>query len=409
MRFNTLKFRMLGGIALLGAVTMATMQNCSQVNFDNASEQALKSMSANLPESHALVYGSDAQDRQLLADRIAGYAAPGMSEIFNNWRRISSNTIYATGSAVIPEPAYAFCFTSLDANGNWTPGIDPMTKKSMDPSMSEKCIPSVSFASASWAYLQNPGRLHNSTNSNSFNGFISTLKFDHYVHEAVLTSSNTDDDAIGLIIAATVDANGNVHTLTAVRDQGGVDPANGWGVIYRKGNTVVKIIGNISVGGVNCVNGPNNCAAGRGDNKGWNGRMTKVRVERNNDQVVVTASPWGMKEADLVLESASRIAIDLSDSSLGLGLFQGPQSYGYGIQSQAATDFRSITFNAFSDDEYLYDLRDDLVYRQNATGGYSLVIGSKAFDVLGYPSIVGNVETQKNFRLNEDRTFDRLP
>lgn len=393
---------------LIAAVTMATMQNCSQVNFNDSSAQKSQGVSTPLPESHALVYGSDAQDRQLLAARIAGYAAPGMDEIFNNWQRISSNTVYASGSAVIPEPAYSFCFTSLDANGNWTPGIDPDTHKSMDPSMSEKCIVSVSFASASWAYLQNPGRLHNSTNSNSFNGFISTLKFDHYIHEAVLTSSNTDDDAIGLIIAATVDTAGNLHTLTAIRDQGGVDPANGWGVVYRKGNSVVKIIGNISVGGVNCVNGPNNCAAGKGDNKGWNGRMTKVHVERNNDQIVVTASPWGLQETNLVLDNASRIAIDLSDDSLGLGIFKGAQSYGYGIQSQAATDFRSITFNAFNDDEYLYDLQNDLVYKQNATGGYSLVPGVKAFDVLGYPSLVGNVETQKQFRLNEDRSFDRV-
>ena len=72
-------------------------------------------------------------------------------------------------------------------------------------------------------------------------------------------------------------------------------------------------------------------------------------------------------------------------------------------------EFSSLTFNAFNDAEYVYDLQNDKVYRQNSVGGYSLVPNLKAFRELGYPCLAGNVETQKQFRLNRSYTFDLMP
>lgn len=391
------------------------MQNCGNISFQKAEtpgssqcavEEDCAEQDLQLTEKLALVYGSDAQDRGFLADKLAGYRAPDMGEIFNNWRRISSDIVYPNGTAVVPEPAFAFCFTGLDADGNWNPGVHPDTGKKLAPGTDPACIDSVSFASSSWSYLQSPGRLHNATNAGSFNGFVSTLKFERYVHEAVLGSTSKDDDLIGLIAAFAVASDGAVHTLTAARTQGGFPPKKGWGLVHRRNNTVVKVIGEKSVGGTHCSNG---CSVTTGDGLGWNGRLTKVQIERELDRIVALASPWGTAAATLTLDNASRIEVDLSDPSLGLEIFRGAQAYGYGIQSQQYAEYSAIQFNAFNSAEYVYDLVNDTVYRQNATGGYSLVPSLKAFLELGYPALVGNVETRKQFRLNPNYTFELMP
>ena len=389
------------------------MQNCGKVSFNEGlpavSEVTPQSVQEiPLQRSMALAYGADAEDRRLLNEKILGYAPPDIGEIFNNWRRFSSGTVFASGRAVVPEPAYSFCFSGLDANGNWNSVRHPTTGVMINPSVHGDCVNSVSLASASWSYLRTPDRLYNATNSGSFNGFISTLKFDRYTHEATLTSPTIDDDAIGLVVAFHVDSAGVVHTLTAMRTQGGTAPRQGWALIYRRNTTLVKVIGEKAVGTPHCSNSCNPTAPGS-DGRGWNGRMTRVRVERDLNKIVATTGTWGTNEASLTIEPTSRIEVDLDDASLGLQIFKGAQSYGYGILSQQSSNFRNIKFNTRSDIEYVYDLVNDLVYRQKTTGGYALVPGVKAFEMLQYPRYVGNVETQKEFRLNPNYTFDLMP
>jgi hypothetical protein len=413
------------GVIVLGMLGLVfSMQNCSKVAIQ-ATPGFLKALDCDplstasaeqmadcvvLPEKQALVYGAEADDRDFLAKKLLGYPPPGLSEIFSKWRRVSSGTVYPNAAAVnvgldeekALNPAFADCLTGLDANGNWNKTT--VNGAAFDPSKQGICANSVAFASASWTVLSTPNRLRNSTNSGSFNGFVSSVPLDRYVHEATLTSTDRDDDMIGLIIAFTVDPKGDVHTLSAIRTQGGGSPNLGWGLLYKMNNDIKKTLGNRSVGGIN-----KNGTDGNGDKLGWNSRKTRIKIERDGNKIAVSASTWFTTGSAPAFDPASRIEIDLADKANGLEIFQGAQSYGYAIQSQAGAEFHDIKFNTMVDAEYVYDLVNDFVYRRNDTGGYTLQPGLKAFEHLGYPVIVGNIETMKQFILRRDYTFEILP
>lgn len=403
---------MIVATSLLG--TMFFMQNCGQsVNFKETS-LAIASSTSDLPQStsdmptiQALAYGSDSEDRDLLAKKIAGYQAPGIAEIFNRWKRFSGGTLYNSAMDIIPDSSVAYCFTSIGSNGSWISSVDPATNKSIDPNTYSKCIASIPFCAASWTYMSSSNRLRNAANVDKYTGFISAVPFDRYINQAVVTSASTDDDTIALIIAAKVDANGDLHTLSAARTQGSnvSPPTLGWGVVYRKNNSVVRVFNEQSVGGTNS----NGTLNDNGDKKGWNGRMTIIRVEREGDKIVASTSGWGTSTASLNLDPTSKISLDLSDPSLELGVFKGPQFYGYGSQSQAGAEFVTISFSTTTDQKRAYDLVNDLVYEQQGDGQFTVKGGVSAFQELGYPRSVINPETQKSFHLSSDRSFTLNP
>ncbi len=350
----------------------------------------------------ALTYGSSAQDRQFLADRIAGYQAPGLSEVFSNWRRIAGGNLYNTPSEIVQTPIY--CFTGFDANQNWLPGTNPNNGQAITPGTFSNCVNSNDFVSASWSFIKSPDRLYNAANGTSFNGFISGLKFVNFSLESEISSTNTDDDGIGLIIAANIDSSHVIHTLTALRSQGGVVPTQGWGIVYRQNNTIINTFGAISIGGVN-TNGS------QGDRLGWNGRRSLVRVERADNLITAYTSNWRTSGTTLALDQASKIEIDLSNVSNNLSIFQGEQYYGYGTISQLGANFSRIaltTPNAESDPTYIYDLLNNLVYNKLSAGGYVLVNGSAAYTTIGFPKRVKNTETQKEFVINSASSYTEL-
>lgn len=349
----------------------------------------------------ALAYGSSASDRSLLANRIAGYQAPGLSDVFNNWRRISGSRIFNTPSEIVQTPSY--CFTGFDANGNWNPGTN--AGATIQPGTYSNCINSDDFISASWSYKSSPDRLYNAANGSNFNGFISGIKFKNYTLQATLSSADTDDDAIGIIIAAFVDSSNVIHTLTAVRTQGGFPPPSlGWGLVYRQNNTVISTISNMSVGGVN-TNGS------AGDRQGWNGRRTIVSVERADNMITAYTSTWGTSGTPLAIDQTSKIQIDLSDPANGLTAFVGEQYYGFGTISQLGATFSDITFstpNAESDPAYIYDLLNNTVYNKLSSGGYVLVNGMSAYSTIGFPKRVKNTESSKEFMINSAGSYTEL-
>ncbi len=349
----------------------------------------------------ALAYGSTASDRTLLSNRIAGYQAPGLSEVFNNWRRIAGARIFNTPAEIVQTPAY--CFTGFDSNNNWKPGMNGGTP--IQPGTYGSCINSDDFVSASWSFKNSPDRLYNAANGSDYNGFISGIRFKNYNIQATISSTDTDDDAIGIIIAAFVDSSNVIHTLSALRTQGGFPPPSmGWGLVYRQNNTVITTISNMSIGGVN-TNGS------QGDRLGWNGRRTMVSVVRADNTITAYTSTWGTSGTTLALEPTSKIEIDLSNPANGLTAFMGEQYYGYGTISQLGATFSDITFstpNAESDPAYIYDLLNNSVYNKMAAGGYVLVNGMSAYSTIGFPKRLKNTESSKEFMINSAGSYTEL-
>lgn len=401
----------LTGLFVVAIATTALVTSCGQ-SGGNAPDLLSTAPTApvggvpNIPTDgtsyFALAYGSTTSDRTLLANRIAGYQAPGLSDVFNNWRRISGPRIFNTPSEIVQTPSY--CFTGFDSNNNWNPGMNGSTP--IQPGTYSNCVNSDDFVSASWSYKNSPDRLYNAANGTSYNGFISGIKFKNYTLQATLSSADVDDDGIGIIIAAFVDSSNVVHTLSAMRTQGGFPPPSlGWGLVYRQNNNVIgSTFSNMSIGGVN-TNGS------QGDRQGWNGRSTIVRVERADNMITAYTSTWGTSGTTLAIEPTSKIEIDLSNPTNGLTAFMGEQYYGYGTISQPGATFSDIAFstpNAESDPSYIYDLLNNTVYNKMNAGGYVLVNGMSAYSTIGFPKRVKNTESSKEFMINSAGSYTEL-
>ncbi len=375
--------------------------------FQNCAVQDLEFSQIALNTEYAYVYGQDDQDQQLLSERIQGYERPSLSQIFNNWSRISGSLTYQKAEDVIVEDQYAFCKTTLDENGNWLPTVNPADGRVINNPGLGICTASETFSAISWSYLSSSDSLKCAVNANKLVGFVSGVPFDNYENEAIVSSPDTDDDSILLIIATTKDQiDGSVHSLAAVRTQGGNEPYLGWGIAYYKNGVVVKTYHNKSVGGVFITNGPGVKAPL--DLRGWRGRKTIIKVLRDKDLITAYTSDWSFDEAGLALDPGSKIELDLAGVDSELEIFRGPQKYGYGTRSQYGSTFEKIKFSTKTNIERIYDLKTNRVYQlvKDGSGKYVFVSGKSPYAELGSNIYVINPQTQKAFFLRSNQTFE---
>lgn len=341
--------------------------------------------------AYQLVYGLTAADQAALTSRISGNAPPKFAEVVSKWKRFSGTNYYPTTTSIIASPAY--CQTTMDGSGMWANSTSPVANPNTDSACN-----TATMNSLSWIYLTGPDRLFNIQNTSNYNGFFSSLKFDNYTSITTVTSTDADDDGIGVIIAAVVDGSNVVHTLSAYRTGNGVQPNLGWGLLHKANGSVVRVIDNKTI-----------ASAGGG---GWNGRFTSIKIERVGNIIKATASPWSAVVTNLVQDAASLIQIDLSNPVENLQIFIGPQAYGYESLSQARATFQDLSFLtplASTDPDYIYDLKNNSVYAKKSSGiGYELVIGLKAYDTLGFPRKITNIETQGEFMIDSSTGFTAL-
>lgn len=335
---------------------------------------------------YELVYGSSTGDRSALTARINGSTAPQLADVLTRWRRFSGTEYYPTLTSIVATPSY--CQTTMQANGSWTNSVSPVANPNTDAACNTPTMNSLS-----WVLLSGPERIHNIQNTNNYNGFFSSLKFDTFIAEATLSSTNADNDALGMTIAVYVDGLGLIQTLSAYRTHGGLPPTAGWGLIHKTGNTINRIIDEKSVGT---------------NSSGWNNTNTKIRIERTGNIVKAYASRWAAGLTASAIDSSSLIQVDLSDPAQNLTGFMGAQSYGYETKSQPNATFGDLAFSVpgtNSDPDYIYDLHNNLVYQKKSAGGYEVVAGAKAMEQLGYPKTITNVETQRQFTINSATSF----
>jgi hypothetical protein len=352
----------------------------------------------DLSDGFELAYGASSSDRTQLANRIAGNDPPRLSDVITNWKRFSGTVNYLNSSSIVANPAH--CQTTMDGNGSWANSISP----AVNPNTHASCN-TESMNSLSWVYLSGPDRLFNIQNTTNYTGFFSNIKIDTYTTETNVSSTDVDDDTIGVTVAIFVDPiTSEINTLSALRTQGGNSPVLGWALVHKRNNNIIRVIGEKSVGGTNKNNG-----VGGGDSQGWNGRYSKIRIERTGNIVKAYCSPWSTNENSLAIDNASLIEIDLSNPAESLNEFSGPQSYGYESLSEARATFSKLSFLTpliDTDPEYLYDLKDKLVYKKKAVGiGYELLSGLNALAFLGSPRTIYNNETQREFRIESETAF----
>lgn len=303
--------------------------------------------------------GNAAEQAQAMA------AAPSQATVFNNWTRFSHN-----GSGTYPAaPA------ELTA----------------------------------WAYDSVAGQIHNTTNSVTFIGVVSTEKYSDYVLDVSIRSTNSDDDMIGLLLAWYKDpVTGQEYTLEAVRTPGGNGPL--WGLRYNTGQgpsfgekTLAdgssKVLwGNGASGTLSAT------AAGYVSNTpttGWSGQATqystdghtRIYATRNGNIITAKTSLFGAPDA---LLDATLLTVDLSSDPL-LAKFQGPSQYGFVSFSQQDSYWLVNQFTNTQD--VVFNLATGTAYT-NVNGTWTTTT-NVTYASLGTNVFLVNFDTGKTFFLKD--------
>ncbi len=218
-------------------------------------------------------------------------------------------------------------------------------------SYSDKAMPSELTA---WAYDDTTDQVVCQINSVSMVGFISDQRYNNYVLEVQLSSTDGDDDHIGVCVAHAVDNEGNAHTLTVMRSLTGrapmtVDknyPAND--VNYE----VARVYSGLQWGDGSIASEP----IANGSLPGWgtlpNGH--RLRIVREDDLITIETTL-----NDGTYHDPAKTLIDLS-ADPELEVFRGHQHYGYVCHSQLNSTWDVLER---SGDRYpILDTRDNTIY-----------------------------------------------
>lgn len=165
-------------------------------------------------------------------------------------------------------------------------------------------------------------------NTSSFTGFVSNIKYRTYTHRATLRSSDSDNDANGLVIAYVIDENGYPHTLSCIINKGKESHAGNfaYALVYNRcltGEQIVKT-GTMSSGHTTGA---------------WSNNFITMEVSKAANTIECSISDWGSLDINL----NTVMTIDLNDYSWGY-YFTGRVQYGYCNQSQPKSYFTDIYF-----------------------------------------------------------------
>lgn len=230
-----------------------------------------------------------------------------MSEVFNNWPRFDGNNYYI--------------------NRKFAEG-----------------------ESKDWQLLDNGSRVSMPTNTNLGNGLLSLDKYDSYEFEAVLTSSSTDDDMIGLI-ACSVVMNGKMYYLAITVDGLGAGTSKGCEVIFMPGGEYISsskvVLGSYDLGVIR---------------SGWDNRFIKVKIIRDGNIIKFYSSPWNSYE----LDSNSEVVVDLNSND-DLKIFKGKKPYGFLTWSQPDSTYLNVSFKGGLNENRVIDITNFEYYDYNGT------------------------------------------
>jgi hypothetical protein len=279
---------------------------------------------------------------------VSSFTPPTMSTVFNTWARFSNNSYFASGV---------------------TPTGD----------------------AAAWQYNSTLGRVECTLNTSTYVGFVSPEKLSSYTLEVTLSSTNGDDDMIGVVAAFIRTATPTNIAVMVVRTNNGLVP--NWGIQLLNGATVTTL-----VNGQSAVTNGVNTAANSGP--GWAGSgVTRVKVQRNGNIISAVCSPFG----STVYDSSTLISVDLSSVAPSL---VGAQSYGYCAYSQTASTYTDVSLAGGLVADTVYNAVTGETKKYSA-GVWSVVTGTPIATALGYPRKVLNPSTGILFNISPTGVITR--
>lgn len=228
-----------------------------------------------IDEGDEWVYNTDAEVHLYMADN----QEMGQRAIFDTWARTDGGTFYATGE---------------------TPGGQ----------------------AANWRFDESEQIFRCTVNSTRPLSILSITRHEDFELAATLASTATDNDTIGLVIAAEV-INDQPYLLVAYRTGGHLHSGNMFAIGYLEpGQTNPVIITSVNTGE---------------SSANWSvaGRTTRVEITRTGDDILVRATRFGSSDylPDLTL--------DLNSDSR-LHKFKGAMRYGFYTYSQSDSQYRDV-------------------------------------------------------------------
>jgi len=256
--------------------------------------------------------------------------------------------------------------------------------------------PSNADETEAWV-LNDDGTISCTKNTTTYVGFVSNNTYDYYDLEVTLSSTDGDNDRMGVVLAFYKDLEtGKEYTIDAIRNN--ETDGYSWTVILNYDNysgddevweNSQKIIGNKSD------------VIPRADPDNWSkyspGTVIKVQREGNNFKV------WSSLSGSSAIDENSLIEFSLDDDP-AFDVFKGPKAYGFSSRSQNNTTFSNIKFKNTSPiavDNYVFDIQNNKVYDKNI-GDY---IDNDIFEIIGKGRIVKDITTGKMWFLGPDKNL----
>lgn len=320
-------------------------------------------------------------------------------------------TSLTTGKANFIEGSFAVTEQDLQTTQNTRPDQSVVfnTWRRFSHLANTENQPATPSELSTWSYDSINEVINNTTNSSSYIGVVSETKYDTYVLDVKLTSTDNDDDIIGVVIAWDVDpVTGREYTLSVVRTPGGMGPL--YGVIYNNYRSDAALL-NVASNKVTWGNGQpgslTQAAAGYVNNDpGWgnsgathsNTGGVRLYIERIGDIINITTSQWADSDT---LDPATLITIDLNTDAR-LERFKGPRSYGFSSMSQANSTWKVLKFTNPLDS--VYDLVNNEVYIFE--NDEWVIDPTASIDSIGAKSFLYNPATKQLFYFeNKDNIF----
>ena len=298
----------------------------------------------DLPQIEAYLYDSTTAFNAFTAS----FTPPTNQQIFNTWGRFSANSWFPSGTTPTGE-------------------------------------------ATAWMYDSTLGRCVCTANTATVVGFVSTELLDNYVLETTLSSTNADDDTIGVIASFKNDGTNNIYVYVARVNYS----TNNWVMRVVKGTTATTL-----------VNGTNAATMGFQNSalQGWAASgPTRVKIQRSGNLLSAMCSPFG----SLTYDASTYMSFDLT-TNVNTALLVGKQSYGYLAASQNAATFSDSVLSGGLNAGTAYNTVTGQVKTYNPATGLWEVQAATIAASLGYPRKVLNPETGILFSISPTGVITRV-
>ncbi|MEZ7496477.1 hypothetical protein QO206_13345 [Leeuwenhoekiella aequorea] len=339
-------------IPLLGGGDMPVASLATPEMVENRMPSGLKGETVFLSETGGKIYETGlikedfliAENAEELA--IAKTAPFDLQTIYNSWQRFS----HANVNSTTPSPPIFPSFNDLEP-------------------LSSRLTPEEFYNNTAWNFDANNNRIFLTKNYGVFSGFVSPDKYTNYTLEIELSSTDIDDDQLGLVAAFYTDINtGYQYTISVIRSLNGI--SNNYTVWYNFG----QIDGKLLFDGLSLAPSPSSV--------GWDvAGVTRLRIVRTGDSFSIKCSQFGSSTID----DSTEIILDLN-SDTDLDKFKLGGQVGVAARSQKNAFFSDIKFTGFS--QYIVNVLDENsqsyeIWKYNqSTSSYAVDAGIEIADIL---------------------------